>query len=55
MSQLHPGIAPLPTSPTRGEVPLRELGTMLPQPLFTSPLMGGGRGWASASEARNDH
>ena len=43
---------PLPTSPTRGEVPASALGTTEPHAqLFTSPLMGeAGRGWGSARQ-----
>ena len=36
--------SPLPTSPTRGEVPLPVLGTILPNPpAHHLPLDGGGR------------
>jgi len=48
MVNVAPLASPLPASPTRGEVPFRAFGTIPPQPLFTSPLMGeAGRGWGS--------
>jgi hypothetical protein len=44
---------PLPSSPTRGEVPHLCCGTTKPHTrLFTSPLMGeAGRGWGHLLEA----
>ncbi len=47
---------PLPTSPTRGEVPGGASGTFVRHTqTFTSPLMGEvGRGWSRAHPADQD-
>ena len=55
VSRSAPVATPLPTSPTRGEVPAG-YGTIVPQPFFTSPLVGeAGRGVARHPVAEARH
>ena len=50
--EIEPGASPLPSSPTRGEVPAGSLGTIEPKaPAHTSPLVGeAGRGEATRAK-----